>query len=205
VQDGAHALVCRFAAPPAGSRLYDACAAPGGKAVALERAGARVVAGDGRPGRLPRLVETVRRAGVAIRVCGADLLAAPFAPGAFDAVLVDAPCTATGTMARHPEARWRLEPDAPARAARRQRRLLAAAASLIRAEGGLLVYATCSLEPEENEEVVNDFLARHPAFRRAPEPGAVPAALVSDEGDLRSLPQRHGLDGAYAARLVRGA
>ncbi len=203
VQDPAHALVVRYAATPAGALVYDACAAPGGKAVALERGGARVVAGDARAGRLSRLSDTTRRAGVAIRCLAADLEAAPFRPASLDAVLVDAPCSATGTMARHPDARWRLTPDLFARAAARQARLLGAAAPLVRKGGGLLIYATCSLEPEENTAVVEDFLSRHPDFSRAPAPNAVPAELLTPAGDFQSLPQRHGVDGAYAARLVR--
>jgi 16S rRNA (cytosine967-C5)-methyltransferase len=204
IQDPAHALVCRFAAIPAGARVYDACAAPGGKAVTLEAAGARVVAADARRDRLPRLAETGRRAGVAIRCVAADLEAAPFRPGSIDAVLVDAPCSATGTMARHPDARWRLAPGVFPRAAARQARLLAAAAPYVR-PGGLLVYATCSLEPEENTAVVDDFVSRHPDFARAPVPvpGKVPAELLTPAGDFQSLPQRHGIDGAYAARLAR--
>jgi 16S rRNA (cytosine967-C5)-methyltransferase len=202
VQDPAHALVCRYAALPPGTVVYDACAAPGGKAVTLERGGARVMAGDGRRERVSRLVETARRAGVAIQVAVADLLAAPFRSGALPAVLVDAPCSATGTMARHPDARWRVTERTIARAAARQRDLLAAAAALVR-PGGLLVYATCSLEPEENSDIVTEFLARHANFARVPAAGAVPAALLTPAGDFQSLPQRHGMDGAYAARLGR--
>jgi 16S rRNA (cytosine967-C5)-methyltransferase len=202
VQDPAHALVCRFAAIPRGALVYDACAAPGGKAVTLELLGARVVAGDGRRERLPRLAQTARRAGVAIRCVAADLEAAPVAFEGVDAVLVDAPCSATGTMARHPDARWRLAPDLFPRAAARQTRLLAAAAALVR-PGGLLIYATCSLEPEENTAVVEDFLSEHPEFTRSPAAGAVPAELLTAAGDFQSLPHRHGVDGAYAARLAR--
>jgi len=202
VQDPAHALVCRFAAIPPGTIVYDACAAPGGKAVALARGGARVIAGDARRERVGRLVETTRRAGVAIRVAVADLLAAPFRSEALPAVVVDAPCSATGTMARHPDARWRLTPRTIARAAERQRALLAVAAALVR-PGGLLVYATCSLEPEENSDIVTEFLVRHPQFARVPATGSVPAALLTPAGDFQSLPQRHGMDGAYAARLAR--
>jgi len=202
VQDPAHALVCRYAAFPPGTTVYDACAAPGGKSVALERGGARLLAGDGRRERVGRLVETTRRAGVAIQVAVADLLAAPFRSEALAAVLVDAPCSATGTMARHPDARWRVTQRTIARAAARQRALLAAAAALVR-PGGLLVYATCSLEPEENSDIVTDFLARHPQFARVPAAGAVPADLLTPAGDFQSLPQRHGMDGAYAARLGR--
>jgi len=203
VQDPAHALVCRYAAFPAGGLAYDACAAPGGKAVMLERLGARVVAGDARRDRMGHLIQTVRRAGVAIRPAVADLLAAPWGAGTLAAVLVDAPCTATGTMARHPDARWRISTRAIERAAARQRALLEAGARLVRA-GGVLVYATCSLEPEENSDIVNEFLERHPEFRRAAPPaGTVPAELLTEAGDFQSLPQRHGIDGAYAARLGR--
>jgi len=203
VQDPAHALVARYAAIPRGEFVYDACAAPGGKAVALEALGARVLAGDARHERMGRLADTTRRAGVEIRCVAADLEAAPLRPGTIAAVLVDAPCSATGTMRRHPDARWRLDPSIFARAATRQARLLAAAATLVR-PGGLLIYATCSLEPEENERVVENFLNRNPKFARAPR-GAepLPAELLTDAGDFQSLPQRHGIDGAYAARLVR--
>jgi len=203
VQDPAHALVARFAAIPRGERVYDACAAPGGKAVALETRGARILAGDARHERMGRLAASTRRAGVEIRCVAADLEAAPIGPGGVDAVLVDAPCSATGTMRRHPDARWRLDPAVFARAASRQARLLAAAAPLVR-RGGLLVYATCSLEPEENERIVEDFLTGNPEFVRAPRGDAsLPAELLTEAGDFQTLPQRHGIDGAYAARLVR--
>jgi len=202
VQDPAHALVCRYAAIPSGTVVYDACAAPGGKAAMLERDGARVIAGEARRERVGALIGTARRAGVAIRVAVADLLSAPFRPGTFAAVLVDAPCSATGTMARHPDARWRVTPRTIVRSAARQRVLLAAAAALVR-PGGLLVYATCSLEPEENGDIVADFLARHADFVRAPVAEAVSADLLTPDGDFQVLPQRHGTDGAYAARLMR--
>jgi len=204
VQDPAHALVARFAAIPPGAQVYDACAAPGGKAVALEAAGARVLAGDARHERIGRLADTTRRAGVAIHCVAANLEAAPLRPGSVDAVFVDAPCSATGTMRRHPDARWRLQQGVFARAAERQERLLTAAAALVR-PGGLLIYATCSLEPEENELVVESFLNRNREFTRSPRPpqDAAPAELVTGAGDFQSLPQRHGIDGAYAARLIR--
>lgn len=202
VQDAGAALVCRFAALPPEALAYDACAAPGGKAVTLEGLGARVIAGDHRRDRLPRLIDTVRRAGRAVRVVAADLAAAPFGNGRFDAVVVDAPCTATGTFARHPEARGRVTARAIAALAARQRGLIDAAAPLVR-PGGALVYATCSLEPEENAEQVDAFLERHQEFARAPVPGAVPAALLTGAGDFLALPPRHETDGAFAARLVR--
>ena len=202
VQDPAAALVCRFAAVPPGARLYDACAAPGGKTVALALAGARVTAGEWRRPRLGRLSETLARVGVAAPVVTADLRNAPFRLGSWDAVLLDAPCSATGTMARHPDARWRLSPEGIAGLARRQAALLEAAAALVR-PGGVLVYATCSLEPEENQRQVEAFLERHPEYERSPVSGAVPTALLTAARDFQSLPQRHGTDGAYAARLAR--
>jgi 16S rRNA (cytosine967-C5)-methyltransferase len=116
-------------------------------------------------------------------------------------VLLDAPCLGTGTFARHPDARWRATPAALAELAARQRRLLEAVASAVR-PGGLLVYATCSLEPEENENQVDAFLADHLDFGREPN-DALPPALLSPRGDLMILPHRHGMDGAYAARLRR--
>jgi len=204
VQDPAQVLVCRYAAVPRGARLYDACAAPGGKTVTLAQGGVRVTAGERRPQRLGRLVDTVRRARVAAPIVAADLLAAPWPAATWDAVLVDAPCSATGTMARHPDARWRVTPRAITRLAERQSRLLDAAAILVR-PGGVVVYATCSLEAEENENQVDEFLRRHPEFVRAPvpPPDAVPAELLTAAGDFRSQPWRHGIDGAYAARLER--
>jgi len=202
VQDPAHALVSRYAALAHGEFVYDACAAPGGKAVALEAAGARVLAGDARHERMGRLADTTRRAGVAIRSIAANLEAAPLRPASVAAVVVDAPCSATGTVRRHPDARWRLNPTVFARMAERQQRLLAAAAALVR-PGGLLIYATCSLEPEENEQVVERFLKDHPEFTRSPSRAAVPEELLTPAGDFQSLPQRHGIDGAYAARMVR--
>ena len=139
---------------------------------------------------------------MAIQCLAANLEAAPLKGGSIDAVFVDAPCSATGTMRRHPDARWRLQQGIFARAAERQERLLTAAAALVR-PGGLLIYATCSLESEENELVVETFLNRNREFTRSPRHAAVPPELVTGAGDFQSLPQRHGIDGAYAARLIR--
>lgn len=206
VQDPAHALVARYADIPAGALVYDACAAPGGKAVALEAAGARVLAGDAHHERMGRLADTTRRAGVAIHTVAANLEAAPLRPGSVDAVLVDAPCSATGTIRRHPDARWRLRPGVFQRLAERQTRLLDAAAPLVRPGGGLLIYATCSIESEENESVVERFLIQHPEFTRTPRSQLGPfSQLLAPNGAFRSYPQRHGIDGAYAARMIRAS
>jgi 16S rRNA (cytosine967-C5)-methyltransferase len=117
------------------------------------------------------------------------------------ACFLDAPCLGTGTFARHPDARLRVLPAALARLATEQAILLDAAAKVV-TRGGVLCYATCSLEPEENEQQVTAFLSRHRDFRRDP-PAGFPAELVSKVGDLATLPQRDGIDGAFAARLIR--
>ena len=116
-----------------------------------------------------------------------------------DRVLLDAPCLGTGTFARHPDARLRVKPEALERLAQEQAMLVDALATRVR-PGGVLCYATCSLEPEENALQVDAFLARNPAFERQPVAGDFP---LSAAGDLEALPHRDGMDGAYAARLVR--
>ena len=118
-----------------------------------------------------------------------------------DLVLLDAPCLGTGTFARHPDARWRVTPEKLASVVQLQAELLEGAVTAV-SSGGLLVYSTCSLEPEENQQQVDRFLAAHPEFSREPT-GAVPASLLSAKGDLMILPQEHGMDGAYGARLRR--
>jgi 16S rRNA (cytosine967-C5)-methyltransferase len=190
VQDPAQALALEHAAVPAGSLVWDACAAPGGKAARLAST-CRVLACDPRRVRLPRLVDTVRRAAPEVWVACADALAAPVRPERFDAVLLDAPCSATGTIAKHPDARWRLSARRIQRLVALQAGLLDAAATAVR-PGGMLAYLTCSLEQEENVEQVEAFLGRHPAFRRT-------------KDDLVLFPPDRGTDGAFAARLERQA
>lgn len=202
VQDPAQALVCRFAAPPAGSTVYDACAAPGGKTMALSRHAARILAGELKRERAQRLSSNLARAGSpGTHVVVASAEHPPIRP--VDMVLLDAPCLGTGTFARHPDARWRVTRDALKRISAQQTVMLEAAAASVR-PGGWLVYATCSLEPEENEEQVLALLSRHPELSRDPGTG-VPSELLSPDGDLVLLPQQHGMDGAYAARLRKAA
>jgi 16S rRNA (cytosine967-C5)-methyltransferase len=202
IQNPAQALLARYADVGPGVTLFDACAAPGGKTLALGRVARRVIAGDISPIRARRLRGNVRRAGSGReQVVVADARRPPLRM--VDAVLLDVPCLGTGTFARHPDARWRVTPRALAALARLQTELLEASAELV-IPGGLLVYSTCSLEPEENEEQVERFLARHPELEREAS-ARVPAELLSSEGDLMILPQKHGIDGAYAARLRRRA
>jgi 16S rRNA (cytosine967-C5)-methyltransferase len=119
-----------------------------------------------------------------------------------DVVLVDAPCTGTGTFRRHPDARWRLRTSDLAVLVASQRGILRAAATVVK-PGGLLVYSTCSLETEENDAQIETFLAEHPEFVLEPPPTDAVPATVLDAGRLRVLPQRHGTDGAFAARMRR--
>ncbi len=199
MQDPAQALVLRFAAFPADANVYDACAAPGGKTLGLAQRAGVVVAADASRRRILRLCDNIARAGRgnAFPVV-ADALHPPI--DGSSAYLLDAPCLGTGTFARHPDARLRVHPDALQRIVREQAALLDAAATVM-APGGVLCYATCSLEPEEDEEQIAAFLDRHPQFSRQPPPG-FPPELLTPEGDLLILPQRDGMDGAYAARLV---
>jgi 16S rRNA (cytosine967-C5)-methyltransferase len=204
VQDPGATLVTEYAAIAPGARVADLCAAPGGKALELARTAAVVIACDRSPARTPRLAQNIKR--VDAKNVLAVVADARFpAVGVVDAVLLDVPCSGTGTFRRHPDARWRLKPSDLAVMSALQRALLRAAAETVR-PGGLLVYSTCSIEPEENDAQIESFLAdARGAWTLEPPPaGAVPAEVL-DAGRLRVLPQRHGVDGAFAARLRRSA
>jgi 16S rRNA (cytosine967-C5)-methyltransferase len=182
------------------------CAAPGGKTLQLAAAGAKVTAVDRSGARLKRVAENLARTGLAAEVVEAD--AATWSDArTFDAVLLDAPCSATGTFRRHPDVLWVASPKDVASLAAVQARLLDSAARRT-AAGGRLVYCVCSLEPEEGEAQIAAFLARSPEFALEPigagEGGAPDASLRSD-GALRILPQHRpgGTDGFYVARLRR--
>jgi 16S rRNA (cytosine967-C5)-methyltransferase len=201
VQDPAATLVAQYAAIPAGAVAADLCAAPGGKALELARAASFVVAGDRSLQRIQRMVANVRRIDARNVLCMvADARMPAIRPA--DVVLLDVPCTGTGTFRRHPDARWRLKVSDIAVLAATQRTMLRAAATVVK-PGGLLVYATCTLEPEENDAQVEAFLRESPDWTLEPPPDAAVPASVLDAGRLRVLPQRHGVDGAFAARLRR--
>ena len=200
VQDPAQALLARFADVPANAFVYDACAAPGGKTITLGRTARTVIAGDASRARARRLAENLRRAGSGVeKVVVADARRPPLRQA--DVVLVDAPCLGTGTFARHPDARWRVTPESLISLTTLQRDILDQVATLV-SPGGLLVYSTCSVEPEENQKQVDAFLTRHPKFSRE-HAADLPPDLLSREGDLMILPQVHGMDGAFAARFRR--
>ena len=203
VQDAASQAVVRLVGARPGERILDACAAPGGKALALADAvgdGGGVVAADRSADRLAAKDAERRRLGggpVAARIADAT----EGFTETFDRVLVDAPCSALGTLRRHPEVRWqRREQDLPRRA-ETQRAILDGASAAVR-DGGTLVYAVCSFAIEEGPEVVEAFLADHPGFERAPideawGPARTPA------GDLATLPDQGPWDGFYASVMHR--
>lgn len=199
VQDPSQALVVRYFDLLVASRVYDAAAAPGGKAIGLGERAALVLAGDRDRSRVRRLQQNLARAGSGREhALLADALHPPVVQ--VDAAVLDAPCLGTGVFARHPDARWRVRPEALDRLADRAGVLLRSVAETVRV-GGLLCFSTCSLEPEENEMQVEAFLLNDDRFCR--EPGPAPEGLRSAEGDLVVLPHRDSLDGAYAARLRR--
>ena len=210
-QDEASQLVAELVGGRPGERVLDACAAPGGKATAIAGAMRRrglLVAGDLRPARLRLLRGTLADMGAAgAAVVRLDLRrGAPFGP-VFDRVLVDAPCSGLGVLRRDPEIRWRRRPGDLPRFAAEQRSMAGHAAGAVR-PGGILVYATCSSEPDENEEVVSAFLDGHPDFEPVEPDGAGPVAaglraVLDDRGRLSTTPFDHGLDAFFAVVLRR--
>jgi 16S rRNA (cytosine967-C5)-methyltransferase len=205
VQDAAAALPTKLLGDVKGKRVLDLCAAPGGKTLQLAAAGAHVTAIDKSKQRLARLRENLRRTQLDAEVVAADVL--DFKPSEhFDAILLDAPCTSTGTLRRHPDVAWLRKPSDVRVLAELQAKLLAAASALLK-PGGVLVYAVCSLEPEEGPGIVAQALRQ--GWSRKPITAAeIPSEFITPDGDMRTLPshwpERGGLDGFFAARLVRG-
>lgn len=211
VQDAAASLPALLLGDVTGQHVIDLCAAPGGKTAQLALAGAQVTAVDRSAARLARLAANLARLGLRADIVAAD--ATQWEAESFDAVLLDAPCLSTGTIRRHPDIAWIKREDDLAPLADLQRRLLDRAVALTK-PGGLIVYCTCSLEPEEGERQIAALLARDGRVRRRPiapdEVGGL-RELVSPAGDLRTLPchlpaddpRLAGLDGFYAARLER--
>lgn len=203
VQDLAASLPARLIAKGAASVL-DLCAAPGGKTMQLAAAGHRVTSVDSSQSRLRRLAENLDRTHLTAELIEADALR--WRPAVlFDAILLDAPCSATGTFRRHPEVLYRARTSTIARAAEQQAELLDRACRWLK-PGGSLVYSVCSLESEEGEEVIGSFLKRNPAFKIAPPHDLPPFVPISSQGWVRILPglleQQGGLDGFFIARLV---
>ena len=208
VQDLAASLPARLI-PSEAKEVLDLCAAPGGKTMQLAAAGHQVTAVDQAESRLKRLRENLARTGLAARLIAADALKWK-ADREFDAILLDAPCSATGTFRRHPEVLYRARPSIIAGSVELQAQLLERAAKWLK-PGGALVYAVCSLEPQEGEDVVSAFLDANGGFRiDPPTPGELPDFVTSYErGWVRILPgmleNEGGLDGFFVARLVHAA
>jgi 16S rRNA (cytosine967-C5)-methyltransferase len=212
VQDAAAALPARLLGDVRDKIVADLCAAPGGKTAQLAQAGAQVTAVDRSAPRLERVRQNLARLQLSAEIVKAD--AAAFQGGPFDAVLVDAPCSSTGTIRRHPDIPWLKSGTDLAKLVALQTRLLDRAATLLK-PGGTLVYCTCSLEAEEGEAQVAALLGRNPGLRLDPiraEELAGHAELLTPQGELRTLPcywaydpepRMGGLDGFYAARITR--
>jgi 16S rRNA (cytosine967-C5)-methyltransferase len=211
VQDAAAAIPAKLLGDVRGKSVADLCAAPGGKTAQLGAAGAKVTAVDRSAPRLKRLAENLARLKFEAETITAD--AAQWKHEPFDAVLVDAPCSSTGTIRRHPDIPWLKTENDIAKLIALQTRLLDHAVTLVK-PGGMLVYCTCSLEPQEGEQAIAALLERNPGLKRSPvlpaEVGGL-AEIVTPEGAIRSLPchlpypepQMSGLDGFYAARIIR--
>jgi len=213
VQDEAAQLVGLMAAPRPGESVLDACAAPGGKTTHLselmENRG-RIVALDPSEARLRRLKENAARLGhAAIEWFRADASKKidRLAPASFDRILVDAPCSGLGVLRRNPEGKWKKTEDRIRHYQGVQIRILANVAALLK-PGGVLVYSTCTTEPEENEQVVDAFRGEHPAFEPDASPGILPesaAGLIPGPGLFNSLPNTDRMDSFFAVRMIRRA
>jgi 16S rRNA (cytosine967-C5)-methyltransferase len=203
VQDPAATLVTQYASIARGAVVADLCAAPGGKALELSRVASMVIAADRNNARVDRMLVGLGRVDATNLVAMVGDARFP-AITPVDVVLIDVPCTGTGTFRRHPDARWRLRVSDFAVLGALQKSILRAAATVV-APGGLLIYSTCSLEPEENDDQIDAFLADRPDFMLEPPPEGTVPATVLDNGRLRVLPQLHGTDGAFAVRLRRAA
>lgn len=190
VQDAAQAKLLEHADIPEGALVWDACASPGGKSAVLSRRGP-VVASELHADRIGRLRETLNRVASQVPVLRANACYPPIAPDSVDVTLIDAPCSATGTLQKHPDGRWRLSEDRVQAAARYQEKLLAGVSRVVHT-GAFLVYMTCSLEPEENTELIDLFLAKNSDFAR-------------DGEDLLLFPPDSETDGGFVARLRRSS
>lgn len=209
VQDLAASLPAKLFGDLNGRLVYDLCAAPGGKTAQLAAQGARVVAIDRSAKRLERVTENLARLQLEAEVLAADVATWEPPAGLADAVLLDAPCSATGAIRRHPDILRVKTPEDIAKLAKAQSRLLAHAVELVKV-GGTLIYCTCSIQPEEGEAQIDRLLQKEPRVERVPvtaeELGGL-AELVNERGEVRSLPgmlaDRGGIDGFFVARLRR--
>ncbi len=214
VEDEAAQLVAPILDPQPGELVLDACAAPGGKAThlaALMRNTGEIIAVDRHPARLRLLEDNCRRLGIdivrAVRADATMSLPRHLREHRFDRIVLDAPCSGLGVLRRHPEGKWRKDADALQRHQTLQRRLLEQTGNRLR-PGGVLVYSTCSSEPEENEQVIDQFCSAHKEFRRESVAPWLPrqgSSFVTSQGDLSTMRNDDSMDMFFAARLRKAS
>ncbi|MEX0602887.1 MAG: methyltransferase domain-containing protein, partial [Bacteroidota bacterium] len=206
VQDESAGLPVLLLDPKPGERVLDLCAAPGGKTTfigELMKNSGEIVAVDRYETRLNLVRLACQRLGIAnVQCTTADAAEIRVAPA--DRVLVDAPCSALGVLSKKPDAKWKREPEDLVKLAGIQRGILENAAGLVK-PGGVLVYSTCTMEPEENSVQIREFLSRHPEFTVESAGQFVHADLVNADGFIETFPHRHGMDGSFAVRLRKSA
>lgn len=207
VQDEAAQLIGFLLSPLPGEAVFDACAAPGGKATHLAefmQNKGTIVALESDSGRMTRISENSRRLGTTV-IVPVQGDARNFREGRFDKILIDAPCSGLGVLRRHPDGRWNKNEQMIRERAAVQRQILENCSELLKS-GGALVYATCTTEPEENEEVIGDFLAKHPEFSLDDPRLYLPASagkLVDNRGFFRTFPDEPAMDGFFGARMMK--
>ncbi len=204
IQDESAGLACRLLDARPGMRVLDMCAAPGGKTAyiaGLMHDEGEIIAIDRFEARLKIMERNTQRLGInSIKLIEQDAL--EYNDAGFDRVLADVPCSGTGTMCKKPDIKWKKDLLDIRRMTELQYMLLEKAASLVK-PGGVVVYSTCSIEPEENGDIVNKFLSEHPEFSLENASGSFPMEIVDANGCIQTLPHAHQLDGAFAAKLVR--
>lgn len=206
IQDESAGLVGMLLAPKPGETVIDLCSAPGGKAIHaaenMQNQG-RIIAIDKYDMRLALIQQAAERNGVSIiETMEGDATELAIAP--VDKVLVDAPCSGMGTLSKKPDIKWKREGEDIAKLGMTQRAILENAARLVR-PGGVLVYSTCTIEPEENHEIIRNFLETHPEFTVDHAGQYLPPRVVDEEGFLATYPHKHRMDGAFGARLIKAA
>lgn len=202
VQDESGGLAVKLLDPQPGERIIDLCSAPGGKTTfigELMKNVGELVSIDRYETRLNLVKNSAQRLGVSVaHFLVADATSVQLPPA--DRVLVDAPCSGLGVLAKKPDAKWRREPDDIRDLMKLQQAILGNAATLVK-PGGLIVYSTCTTEPEENSELVRAFVTAHPEFTIEPAGDLVPKDVVSSEGWIETFPHKQGMDGSFAVRL----
>jgi 16S rRNA (cytosine967-C5)-methyltransferase len=204
IQDESAGLVTLLLNPKPGERIIDLCSAPGGKTTfigeIMENQG-EIIAVDKYEHRLNLVRQSCERLGIQnVNFIVEDAITLKLEPA--DRVLVDAPCSGLGVLQKKPDIRWQREPKDIERLVETQLTILENASNLVK-NGGVIVYSTCTIEPEENIEVVKKFLARHPEFKLDDASRFLPHDVVNRDGCMETYPHRHSMDGAFAARLIK--